>query len=336
LVGKTNMHELGLGITGFNPHYGPARNPYNLHHVTGGSSSGSAAAVAAGLCPVALGADGGGSVRIPAGFCGLVGIKPTFGRVPGGAIDPTLSVVGPLAGHLADAALVYATATATSLQVRTPQMSELRLGIFRPWFEHAQPEVVAACRSLLDQFVERGARLVEISLPDLNLARVAQNVTIASEVLAYLGGDFLRYREQMGLELQVNLGLARRLSALEFLAAQQVRQRARASLDAAFDAVDIIVSPTTACAAPALSPSALPLGESDLATVTEVIRFTFLANLTGHPAVAVPAGYTAAGLPLSLQLMGRPWEEAALIGLAGVAEGLVPRRRPERFFDLLQ
>ena len=329
LAGKTNMHELGLGITGFNTHYGTVRNPYGLDNFAGGSSSGAGAAVAAGLGPVAIGADGGGSVRIPAAFCGLVGLKPTFGRVPCGDLDPSLSVSGPLTTNAQDAALVYSVMSDTRLVLSDLDLSGVRFGVYRPWFDHASPEVLEGCRALLK---ELGVTLIEVDIPYLHLARVAQNVIIASEIAAFLGPDYRRFRSRMGLDVRIPLAIAQQLRAVDFLAAQHVRHRARAELTRVISQVDLLLTPTTACVAPVVRSAG---GESDLSQTTEVLRFTALANLTGHPAIAVPAGYTSKGLPVSLQAMGGYWSEELLLRFALACQARAPRRAPQRFYPLL-
>ncbi|HNB42453.1 MAG TPA: amidase, partial [Anaerolineales bacterium] len=190
LVGKTNMHEIGINVFGLNPHHGTTRNPYNTAHFTGGSSSGSATAVAAGLVPVAIGADGGGSIRIPAAFCGLVGLKATFGRVSEyGAfpLDWSVAHIGPIAGTATDVTLTYALLAGpdlkdeVSLHQPLPTLESwdnvnlkgLKIGIYRPWFEHAEKEVVDACTAMLKKFEEMGCEIKEIVIPNLEANRVA-------------------------------------------------------------------------------------------------------------------------------------------------------------------
>jgi len=179
LIGKANMTEIGMGVTGLNPHHGTTRNPYNPDHYTGGSSSGPATSVAAGFAPVALGADGGGSVRTPSSFCGLVGLKATFGRISElGAAPLCWSVAhnGPLAATTTDCALAYAVISGPDvddpLTWHQPKptlegwnnldLSDLTLGVYWKWFHHSDPEVATACEKLLDKFGRMGAKIKEI------------------------------------------------------------------------------------------------------------------------------------------------------------------------------
>lgn len=352
LIGKTNMHEIGIGVTGLNPHHGTVRNPYHPAHFTGGSSSGSAAAVAAGLCPIAIGADGGGSIRIPAAFCGVVGLKPTFGRVSERGAAPlcwSVAHVGPLAATVADAALAYALIAGPDAGEPLschqpsptlggwdiPDLTGVTLGVYWPWFRHASGEVVSACEALLKVFEQRGAAVREIVLPDLEAARVAHSVTIAGEMAQALSQAYAEHHHQHGLDVRINLALARAFTTLDYVKAQRVRTHTINQFRRALEQVDTIVTPTTALAAPAIPAAALPEGESDLSTLVEIMRFVTPANLTGLPAISFPAGYTPAGLPVGMQAIGRPWQEAGLLRLARVAELNVTRQRPKIFFPLL-
>ncbi|MDB5102067.1 MAG: gatA [Cyanobacteria bacterium RYN_339] len=345
LIGKTNMHEIGMGATGHNVHHGAARNPYDLDRAAGGSSGGSAAAVAAGLCPAAVGADGGGSIRIPASLCGLVGLKPTFGRVSEQGAAPicwSLAHVGPLAASAEDAALLYmlmagkdAGDPTTWHQPAPTQAADLRglkLGVFRPWFEDADDAVVTACSGML---AELGAQVVEIQLPELGLAATAHMVTIAAEMAASQAPHFPSRRRDYSPEVQFNLALARRLRAADYAQAQRIRvAQYRAFMDA-FRLVDAIVTPGVACVAPLLSREALTSGESDLVLLDRLMRYARPANLTGLPAIAFPAGYDVDGLPIGMQVMGRPWDEGRLLGIARAAERAVPRKAPGVYTSLL-
>ncbi len=355
LLGKTNMHEIGIGVTGFNRPHGTARNPHAPGHYTGGSSSGSAAAVAAGLCPVALSADAGGSIRIPAALCGVVGLKPTYGRVSshGGApLAWSLDHYGPIAATVRDAALAYALMgghdprdrdtrfqpplTLSGLEDRAGTgLGDLSIGIFRPWFEDAAPEVVKACRELLEQLVARGAKLVEIGIPDLRAAQLAHLVTVASEMATSMAPHMKEHLRDFGLDVRANLALARAFTAGDYVKAQRVRARTMAAFQSVLEKVDVIVTPATGVTAPAIRADVLPDGESDLTTLLALMRFVFPSNLTGHPAISFPAGYDPQGLPVGMQLIGRPWHEHVLLRVARAAEPFVERKKPQISYDLL-
>ena len=352
LIGKTNMHEIGLGVTGFNPHHDPARNPYNPNHYPGGSSSGPAVAVAAGFCPVAIGADGGGSIRTPASFCGLVGLKSTFGRVSeSGAFSLAWSVahVGPLAATAIDAALTYGVIAGPDLKdplsLHQPQptlsswdnldLSDLTLGVYWPWFRHASADVVSTCEAMLGELQRMGAKVQEIAIPHLEIGRLAHTITIAGEMTQALSHYDADHRSDYSLDVRINLALAREFTARDYIQAQQVRTRMIANFNQILQQVDAIITPTNGIPAPAIPQTALPHGDSDLTTLTEIMRFVTPANFTGLPAISFPAGYNEAGLPIGMQAMGRPWQEPTLLRLALAAEQVVERQQPQVYYRVL-
>ena len=351
LIGKANMHEIGINVTGLNPHHGTVRNPYNVGHFTGGSSSGSAAAVAAGLCPVAIGADGGGSIRIPASFCGVVGLKATYGRVSefGAApLDWSIAHVGPLAGSATDAALTYALIAGpdpkdpTSLLQPDPALTGwnsdlkgMKIGVYWPWFRHAEAEVVSTCMALLKQFEALGCEVREIVIPNLEANRVAHTITITSEMAQAMSATYQHHHREHGLDVRLNLALARRFTATDYVTAQRIRTRMIQHFKDAFQSVDVILTPATGLAAPAIPADALPDGNSDLTTTVEIMRFVTAANLTGLPAISFPAGYTSRDLPIGMQAIGKPWDEATLLRLALAAERLVERKAPQVLYSVL-
>ncbi|MFH1468925.1 MAG: amidase [Pseudomonadota bacterium] len=351
LLGKVNMHEIGIGVTGLNPHHGACRNPYAPGHVTGGSSSGSAAAVAAGFCPITVGCDGGGSVRIPAAFCGVVGLKPTFSRISEHGVAPVCSSVahvGAFGATVRDAALAYALMSGPDehdgLSQRQPpallpdfrdrDLSGVRLGLFEDWFADAEPAVVAACRAALDRMVAAGAKIVPIEIPELSMVRTAHLISIVAEMagtqLQAIRAGVHRY----GLDTRINLALAQALTGQDYVHAQRHRSRLGVIWAQIMGKVDLIVTPATGRTAPAYPPDALPLGESNMPLTLVIMRYAQAANLFGLPAISVPAGYDEAGLPIGLQLMGRAWEEALVLRAAAVVEAGVERKKPQAWWDL--
>jgi len=352
LIGKANMHEIGIGVTGLNTIHGTPRNPYGPDHYTGGSSSGPAAAVAAGLCPVAIGADGGGSIRIPASFCGIVGLKPTFGRLSEHGAAPlcwSVAHVGPLAATVADAALSYAVMAgpdpndAISLHQPAPTLAGwdregldgLTLGVYWPWFRHATAEVVTRCEAMLTTFEQLGARIREVTIPDLEAGRVAHTVTIAAEMAQALSRTYAEHHREHGLDVRINLAMARRFTSSDYVQAQRVRTRLLANFGRALEDVDAILTPSTGLVAPPIPEAAQRGGESDLSTLIEIMRFATPANLTGLPAISFPVGYGEARLPVGMQAIGRAWQEPTLLRLALAAEKVVTRRAPQWHYSLL-
>lgn len=340
LFGKLNMHELGMGVTGINPHWGAARNPHDRTRCTGGSSSGPGAAVAHGLGPIAVGADGGGSIRIPAALCGVVGLKATFGRISEHGAFPlcwSVAHVGPLAASVRDAAIAYrlmagpdpqdansdAQPPVTLEDLTGERLDGVRLGVFRPWFEHAEPGVVEACDAAVARLVERGAQVVPIEIPDLDLLRSAHLVTITSEMVTALERHYGAHRTALGHDTRLNVALARRMTGRDYVQAQRLRPRFTRHFAQALARCDAIVTPATGCVAAPIPDKALKTGLSDLALTDAIMRFAPAANLTGLPAISVPCGLSE-GLPVGLQLMGPAWSEARLLRLAAFVERDAP------------
>jgi Asp-tRNA(Asn)/Glu-tRNA(Gln) amidotransferase A subunit family amidase len=351
LLGKANMHEIGINPDGLNVNFGSTRNPYNPKHDTGGSSSGSATAVAAGLCPIAVGADGGGSIRIPASLCGVVGLKPTFGRVSEYGAAPlcwSVAHLGPIAATVEDAAIGYACMAgpdarepnslhqpAVALeQWNKGDLKGVRLGVYRPWFEHASPEVVRACDILLEKLASSGAQVKQIIIHGLDTMRVAHAITILSEMAASMN-NYPAHMKNFGAEVRVSLSLGRICTADDYIKAQRIRTRVMAAFREVLSDVDAIITPATGITAPEVSLEDAQGGWSDLSSTTEVMRYAFPGNLAGLPAISFPAGYDSIGLPIGMQAMGRWWEEDLLLRIAFNAEKLVERRKPVMFFDLL-
>ena len=351
LLGKANMHEIGINPDGLNVNFGSTRNPYNPKHDTGGSSSGSATAVSAGICPVAVGADGGGSIRVPAALCGVVGLKPTFGRVSEFGAAPlcwSVAHLGPIAATVEDAAIGYACMAGPDIKepnsLHQPavtlegwnkaDLKGIKLGIYKPWFEHATPEIVKACNALLEKLVAAGAQVKEIVIPGLDTMRVAHAISILGEMAASMN-NYPEHRKDFGAEVRVSLTLGREFNAGDYIKAQRIRTRVIDMFRGIYKDVDAIITPATAIVAPEVSIEDGDGGYSDLSSTTELMRYMFPGNLAGLPAISFPAGYDAIGLPIGMQAMGRWWEENLLLRIAYNAEKLVERRKPIAYFDLL-
>jgi Asp-tRNA(Asn)/Glu-tRNA(Gln) amidotransferase A subunit family amidase len=351
LLGKANMHEIGINPDGLNVHHGSTRNPFNPKHDTGGSSSGPATAVAAGICPIAVGADGGGSIRIPAALCGIVGLKPSFGRLSELGAAPlgwSVAHLGPLTASVEDAAIAYAGMAGpdvkepNSLHQPAPTvegwneagLKGVTLGVYMPWFRHASPEVVKACDALLQKLGGAGAVVKEIVVPGLDAMRVAHVICILGEMATSMS-NHPGNRRDFGAEVRVSLGLGREFSAIDYVRAQRMRTRAMNTFIDIYKEVDAIITPATGIAAPEVSLADGDGGWSDLSSTTEVMRYAFPGNLAGLPAISFPAGYDSLGLPIGMQAMGRWWEENLLFRIAFNAEQLVERRKPAVMFELM-
>ncbi|TMX04934.1 hypothetical protein EJD97_003719 [Solanum chilense] len=346
LVGKANMHELGLGTTGNNANYGTTRNPHDPERYTGGSSSGPAAIVASGLCSAALGTDGGGSVRIPSSLCGVVGLKSTYGRTDmTGSLcdDGTVEIIGPIATTVEDTILVYSLPCVPNFTSRESSRSleSLRLGKYTEWFNDVfSTDISDKCENVLSQLSEKhGCETVEIVIPELHEMRIAHIVSIGSESLCSLNPDCGDGRgARLTYDTRTNLAFFRSFTAADYVAAQRLRRRLMYFHMEIFKKVDIIVTPTTGMTAPRIPPSALKVGETDLQVSGNLMRFIITANLLGLPAVTVPVGYDKQGLPIGMQLIGRPWCEASILRLAAAIEVTCaePKKKPLQYYDILK
>ncbi len=351
LIGMANMHEFGLGTLGSNPNkdHLTARNPYNTQCYAGGSSSGSAASVAAGFCPIAIGADGGGSVRIPAALCGIVGLKPTFRLLNSEGQFPqafSVGVPGPLCSSVLDAALAMdimskgEDGNRLSLDgLGEERLDGLNIGVYWDYFQHADSEIVTQCKAAVSKLESLGATIVSIAIPELEESRVAHSVSIISEFSSALAVDIDKHFDEMNLESHLLLSLGYHYSAIEYLNAQKQRTRAIAALKHLFEEqkIDAIVTPGTGCPAPIIRADAVKDGSVEAEISGLLMRFAYLANLTGVPGLVVPVGYTSGeGLPIGLQLMGGWYQENTLLKIGWALEKAFPRNKPQVFYDILK
>lgn len=352
LVGKTNMHEIGINPNGANITFGAVKNPYDLARDPGGSSSGSAAAVSAGIVPIAIGADGGGSIRIPAGLCGIVGLKATYGRISEFGAAPlcwSVAHLGPLATTVEDAALAYTIIAGPdpkdpNTQKQPPltmknwnktDLSGMKMGIYREWFDHASAEIVESCYTMLDRMQQMGARVVEIEIPELDEMRIAHAMTILSE-MALCMKPYKKERKLQGPAVRLSLVLGEVLTSSDYLQAQRMRTRAISIFGEQFQKVDCILTPGTALTAQPIPKGGEKTGWSDLSTDTEMMRFIYPGNLTGLPSITFPIGYDSNGLPISMQAIGRYWEENVLFQVAYNAERALKFQLPKTHYEMLQ
>jgi aspartyl-tRNA(Asn)/glutamyl-tRNA(Gln) amidotransferase subunit A len=316
IVGVANMHEYGAGSTGHISVYGPARNPWDVTRCPGGSSSGPGAAVAGRLVAGAVGADGIGSIRYPAAYCGITGLKPTFGRsaMDGHAIPNTTTVVsGPMCADAADCRLLGSALFGEPLAAG--DAAGLRIGVVRaPVSEDCVPEVAAACDAAIAALSsEVGGDVAEIEIAGLEHAHVASVLVGTTEDLAGLAPARV---EALGEETSA---VARGLLKYRFLLpasavarAHRVRSMMRRSLAAAFEQVDVIAWPAVPAPAPPLDNPTVELPSGPRSADWANSRAGGIANLTGVPGVSVPVGLSEAGLPLALQLLG-PWDADELL-----------------------
>ncbi len=336
IVGKTNLHEFAYGVTTENPHFGATHNPWDTGRMPGGSSGGSAAALAAGLCYASVGTDTGGSIRIPASLCGIVGLKPTYGRVSAHgtvALSPTLDHVGPLARTVADAAIVLCAIAgrdlldATTLALPPLRLSEklkklpkrIRLGLPRDYyFDRLDDDVQSAVLKAAKYFEERGAEIVEVPLPSLAASVEPSNHIALAEAADYHAkmGWFPAHASEYGEDVRKRLEMGPDVRAVDYLRAFEMQARVRAEFDCAFALADAILAPSTPVAAPQLGQKMLTLGGEEEPVRAALLRLCRPANLAGLPAMSVPCGFTRAGLPVGLQIIGPRCGEEIVLRLA--------------------
>uniref|UniRef100_A0A0D9W1R0 Amidase domain-containing protein n=1 Tax=Leersia perrieri TaxID=77586 RepID=A0A0D9W1R0_9ORYZ len=298
-IGKANMHELGLGVTGNNPNYGTARNPHSIDRYTGGSSSGPAALVSSGLCSAAIGTDGGGSVRIPSSLCGIVGLKTTYGRtdMTGQPAKLTSSAFLSLSS-LQSPLCVPNLVSPNSKNI----LESVKIGKYTEWFHDVSDRDISnTCEDALKLLCSSfGCQIEEIILPELEEMRTAHVVSIGTESFCDLKPHY-KAGKRTAFTLDTRTSLA---------------------LFGSFTSTDYVASQRISITAPKIPESALKSGESDYVVSACLMRFVLAGNLLGLPAITVPVGHDKQGLPIGLQLIGRPWGEASLLRMASAIEVL--------------
>jgi aspartyl-tRNA(Asn)/glutamyl-tRNA(Gln) amidotransferase subunit A len=343
LLGKTSMHEFAYGVTSNNPHYGPVHNPWDLARIPGGSSGGSAAAVAAGLCFGSIGTDTGGSIRIPASLCGVVGLKPTIGRVnTEGTIplSPHLDCVGPLARTAQDAALLLDPILVRAKGeprlgsvCKSPSKKEkFKLGLPREFFlDLISADVLDIFQAGLHSLCSLGARIEDVSIPLLEDTEHAGNQIAWPEATQYHkeAGWFPARAAEYGEDVRSRLEMGTKVSAVAYLEALELRDRfiQQVHLTMADAGVDALVVPTTPIAAPLINEETTRINEKDYPTRALLLRLNRPANLAGIPAISLPCGFTPAGLPVGLQLIGAVAGEHLLLRIAHAFERANPQKR---------
>lgn len=355
-LGATPMTEYGMTPNGANSKRAMPRNPHAVGHLAGGSSTGSGVAVATGLVPVALGVDGGGSIRIPASINGVFGIKPTWGRVSrsGDAAGGSVAHLGPLACSTID--LAHALETMSGVDGNDPQtfaaprreagsfVEALGRGVRGivvgvpdgEWQDAAEP-VQRAGRAALAALEKEGAVLVPVRLELAKYAAAMGYVTIAGEARSLLRAEWRDHADEMGEDLQISFAALDAFTALEYLDICRLRTGLRRELARAFATIDVLALPAAGATAAKVSDVDMRTGFLDTKVIDALCRFMFLGNLTGLPALSAPVGCDAFGLPVGLQLVGDAWDEATVLAAAAHLEriGVAVPRRPRVTASLL-
>jgi aspartyl-tRNA(Asn)/glutamyl-tRNA(Gln) amidotransferase subunit A len=349
LLGKLNLHEFAYGPEGINGHHGTPWNPWDAQtqRMPGGSSSGSGVAVAVGMTPMGLGSDTGGSIRIPAACCGTVGLKPTYGRVSRAGVLPlswSLDHVGPLTRRVADAAVVLAAiaghdpADPACSRLPVPDyvaalrgpVHGLRIGLCQDLVHQADAEVQAALETAVRVFQELGCTVQEVKLPLARYSLAASNAITGPEAMAYHRRFLRRHAGDYAPDVRRRIFVGGFVRGADYVQGQRARQLIRQEVDDTLQRVDSLLVPTLPIPAPPVTATEVQLGERTETVRVALTMFTRPFNLSGHPVVCVPCGFSHTGLPLSLQLVGRAFEEGLLLRLAQAYENATPwhQRRP--------
>jgi aspartyl-tRNA(Asn)/glutamyl-tRNA(Gln) amidotransferase subunit A len=330
LIGKTNTHEFAYGPTGDRSYFGPTRNPHDTRRITGGSSGGSGAAVAANLCYGALGSDTGGSIRIPAALCGTVGMKPTFGRVSKSGVFPlswSLDHVGPITRTVEDNALMlnvlaghdpedlYSVDRPAEDFARDLRRGLRGAGIGLPtsfYFDHVDGEVKARVREAVEVFRSLGAKMREVEIPNLVDTLHAQRLILGAEAYAVHEERLESEAETFGEEVSERLMDGERPKAYRYAKARRRGVLATDEFDHALQGVDVLLTPTLPIVATEIGQREVNIGDYEESVRSALTRYTGPTDLTGHPSLSIPCGTSASWLPVGLQLIGRHFDEATL------------------------
>jgi len=331
LLGKLNMHEFAYGGSSVVGFYGPVKNPWSYEHIAGGSSSGSAAAVAAGMCYGALGSDTGGSIRLPSAYCGTVGLKPTYGRVSTRGVIPlswSFDHVGPITRNVNDAAIIlqvlagYDSEDPTSVDMAVPDYGaalhgtrRLRVGVPRVHFyDQLDPEIENAMSAALSLIGKLAASMKDVNLPAAN-----DTTVLRAEAFAYHSDDVKKNPDLYQPDTLRRIRSGEEISAVDYIQARRQLEQYRRDVRKVFESVDILITPTT----PAL-PSNIAELLADMNNLRSkeilMLRNTRTFNTSGLPTISVPCGFSKAGLPLGMQISGAPWAETNVLRLAEAYE----------------
>ncbi len=319
MVGKAGLHELAYGITSDNPHFGTIRNPRNAEHVPGGSSGGSAVAVETGMAFIATGTDTGGSIRVPASFCGIVGLKPTYGLIDRSGVQPlglSLDHVGPLARTVDDVRIALNAMDESDRRKSDPgSLREIAVGLPENfYFDIVEPEVKAAVHGAAKRAEKLGARVIPVRVPDVEVLNQVGLVILLSEATAVHQANLHR-RSDFGADVLAMLDQGSLVPAADYVNAQRLRKVLLGEFHALFRGIDCLLTPTTPITAPRIGQTEITLDGVKHDTRMLTTRFVRGFNVLGFPALSIPCGSSSERLPIGLQIIARPFEENLLLSL---------------------
>jgi aspartyl-tRNA(Asn)/glutamyl-tRNA(Gln) amidotransferase subunit A len=325
IVGKTNTHEIALGVTNNNPHYGACKNPWDITRTPGGSSGGSAVAVVTGMAMAALGTDTGGSIRIPAALCGVVGLKPTYGRVSLRGILPlswNLDHAGPITRKVEDAALMlqvmggYDELDPTSVKTLPGDYSshlkdsikERKIAFaIGDFIEEADQEILEAVRNAAQVLAKQGVLITEVNVDFLKEGAIANTVMTQADGATFHRERLKEHPDWFGADVRQRLETGAAFTSSEYVLARRTQVEVKRRCELLLNQYDVLILPTTPVPAPVIE------GENAIERARLLTRFTSPFNLTGLPALTAPCGFTKDGLPIGLQIVSRSWNEAGVL-----------------------
>ena len=324
MVGKAGLHELAYGITSDNPHFGTIRNPRNPEHSPGGSSGGSAVAVATGMAFMATGTDTGGSIRVPASFCGVAGLKPTYGLIDRSGVQPlglSLDHVGPLARTVGDLRLALDAMSDSARRKPAPaSISQIRIGLPENFYlTSTAPEIKAAVHDAAQRAEKLGVRVIPVRVPDIDALNTVGLVILLSEAAA-VHQTHLHRRGDFGADVLALLDEGSLIPAVDYVNAQRQRKLLLDEFHKLFNDIDCLFTPSTPITAPRIGQTEIALDGAQYNTRILTTRFARGINVLGFPALSIPCGTSAEGLPIGLQMIARPFEENLLLGLGEALE----------------
>lgn len=334
IIGKANLHEFAMGATTENPHYGVCRNPWDLERVPGGSSGGSAVAVATGMCYGAIGTDTAGSIRLPAAICGITGLKPTYGRVSRNGCLPfswSLDHIGPMTRTVKDAAIMLEAisgydpldSSSSSLPIDIqwerglPDLRGIKLAVVREhFFEDLDSELKVVIEQAITDIQAQGAEIIEIQFEGLSDALQALKLIAQSEVLAFHEPILKKHQHLYGEDLQYRFNFGQSISAVQYLSAQRIRSKFIEEVKKKLSGFDALLAPANA-------KRPFPIGtvppDQAISNMFNLGRTPF-GNIVGFPAMTIPCGFMPGNLPVGLQIIGKPFEEHRILQIADVYE----------------
>ena len=345
ILGKTNLHEFALGVTNENEHFGATKNPWDINRIPGGSSGGSAAAVAASMCCAAVGTDTGGSVRIPAAFCGLIGLKPTYGRVSTAgvfALSIGLDHVGPITRSAADAALMLQVIAGhdqndpRSLMTPVPDFSryigstvkKTRVTISSSLIpDYLDPQIESAYKKAISKIQSLGGEIMEKKLETSHLIEQVSTTLLLAEAAVQHSELLEKSSDKYGTNVLQRFRAGQNITTGQYIKALRNNEIIRREFELLFENTDFLLTPSVQILPPRIGEHKISTGTKELDVGPCCVRFTRLGNITGLPAIVIPFGYSTDGMPLSVQVLGQRLHEPELLGFAHALEMATPELR---------